>query len=260
MQLYAATPQGGPATARECWLRRRARCGRDRGVTFMEVLVVIAVLLLLLAMLIPGLGLAREQTRRILCQNNLKQWGTAMQFYRDDHRDYLPMEGTTGSTGHTLVYAWYNVLPPYLNAPAYRDVEGAGKSIREFPELHMWICPSKNLSKQYKSDTGMNQYHYGMNLVLDRVQNPADATKPIIASPFAKKPHTVLMFDIFYNMPRGQQRHVGTSYHRGIGNVLFIDTSVQSFRADEFVVDGDFEHPKPIWNHPRLYWGDMPNK
>lgn len=230
-----------------------------RGVTFMEVLVVVGVVVLLLAMLFPSLQKARELSRRVQCQTNLKQWGIAMQFYRDEHNDYLPMEGTTGATGHKFPYGWYNVLPPYLDAPAYRDVEGAGKDIREFPELHMWICPSKNLSTAYKSGTGKNQYHYGMNLLLDGVASQAnDEVYPKIASPFAKKPHAVLMFDIYPNSPRGRQSDVGTSYHRGIGNVLFIDGSVRLFRADEFVVDGNFKNAKPIWNHPHMYWGTKP--
>ncbi|MFY4729985.1 DUF1559 domain-containing protein [Nitrospira sp. BLG_2] len=232
-----------------------------RAVTFMEVLVVVGVLLLLLSMLFPSIGSAREQSRRILCQNNLRQWGMAMQAYRDDNKNYLPMEGTTGATGHKLPYGWYNVLPPYLNAPAYRDVEGVGKDIREFPELHMWICPSKNLSAAYKSGSGKNQYHYGMNLVLDGVASQSDdEPRPLIASQFYNKPHTVLMFDIYPNSPRGAQADVGTSYHRGIGNVLLIDGSVRSFRDDEFVVGGNFKHPVPIWNHPHMYWGDTPKK
>lgn len=80
----------------------------------------------------------------------------------------------------------------------------------------------------------------------------------MIATQFSKKPHTVLMIDIYTNSPRGDQGDVGTSYHRGFGNVLFIDNSVRSFRSDEFVEDGDFIKGKPIWNHPHMYWGEPP--
>ncbi len=255
-----ATPHSNQGTKGQLRVRPRSNRTSHRGVSLMEVLVVVGVLVLLLAMLFPGLGKAREQARRILCQNNLRQWGMAMQLYRDDNQNYLPMEGTTGTKAYEHKYGWFNVLPPYLNAPAYRDVEGVGKDIREFPELHMWICPSKNLSPAYKSNSGMNQFHYAMNMLLDGMQSlPGDdAEKPIIASPFSKKPHTVLMFDIFSNSPRGTQQNVGTSYHRGIGNVLFIDGSVRSFRSAEFVTDGDFVHGKPIWNHPHMYWGYIP--
>src|SRR5262245_48558257 len=107
-----------------------ACCERRRGVSFMEVLVVVGMLLMLLAMVVPSYGKAREQARRIQCQDNLRQWGIAMQFYRDDNQGYLPREG---STPYKQADGWFNVLPPYLHAPAYRDVEGVGKEIREFP-------------------------------------------------------------------------------------------------------------------------------
>ncbi len=237
-------------------LRRSGRLG----VTFMEVLVVVAVLLMLLAMLFPSLGKAREQARRILCQNNQKQWGLATQFYRNDHSDYLPTEGTYLKPDQP--YTWFNVLPPYLNAPPYREIEGVGKEIHEFPELHMWICPSKNLSPQYKSESGKNQFHYAMNLVLDGVSGvtpyPDGDNQPVRASMFSKPGITVFMFDVFSNISCGSQKNVGTKYHNGIGNVLFLDGSVRSFRDDEFVVNGDFAHPVPIWNHPHMYWGYLP--
>jgi hypothetical protein len=141
-------------------------------------------------------------------------------------------------------------------------VEGVGKDIKEFPELHMWICPSKNLSPQYKSESGKNQFHYAMNLVLDGVDGltpqPDGKNRPILASTFTNPGRTVYLFDVFGNISCGSQKNVGTTYHRGIGNVLFLDESVRAFRDDEFVVNGDFKHPTPIWNHPHLYWGFVP--
>jgi hypothetical protein len=227
-----------------------------------EVLVVISILVFLLALLVPGLGAAREQARRVLCQNNLRQWGTATQFYRDDNHDYLPTEGTYLHPDEP--YTWFNVLPPYLNAPPYREVEGVGKAIREFPELHMWICPSKNLSRLYKSEKGLNQFHYGMNEVLDGMGSsltpdfPDLPNIPIRAMPFLKKPSTVFMFDIYKNASLAHQNGVATAFHRGIANVLFLGGAVNSFRSRDFVVDGDFRRGVPIWNDPRLYWGYLP--
>lgn len=240
---------------------------RRRAVSMMEVLTVISILVFLLALLVPGLGAAREHARRVLCQNNLRQWGTATQFYRDDNHDYLPTEGTYLEPDKP--YAWFDVLPPYLNAPAYREVEGVGKAIREFPELHMWICPSKNLSRLYKSKEGKNQFHYGMNAVLDGMGPrpngsvhtpgfPDQSDDPIRATLFLKKPSTVYMFDIYSNKSCGYQADVATAFHRGIANVLFLGGAVNSFRSRDFVVDGDFRRGVPIWNDPRLYWGYLP--
>lgn len=229
----------------------------------MEVLVVISVLLLLLAILFPSLSEAREAARKLICQKNQKEWGIALRFYRDDNRDYLPTEGSYLEI--TKPNTWFNALPPYLHAPAYKDVEGMGKDIKEFPEMHMWICPSKNLTKEYKSGSGKNQFHYGMNMVLDGMNSAhtpdfKDTDDPMTASRFAKNPDTVFMFDILDNSPAGYQRHVGTSYHRGVGNILFLDGSVRAFRSREFVKDGNFSDPIPIWDHPQMYWGYQPRK
>lgn len=241
--------------------RRKISKLRRRAITLMEVLIVLSVLVLLLAILFPSLREAREQARRILCQNNLRQWGLATQYYRDEHRDYLPTEGSYLEMKRRDT--WFNVLPPYLNAPAYSEVEGQGKDIKEFPELHMWICPSKNLTKEYKSGSGKNQFHYAMNMVLDGMNSSytpgfPDTGDQLHAKVFSKNPNTVFLFDILDNSPSGYQRHVGTEYHRGFGNVLMLSGSVTPFRDHEFVVNGNFDDPKPIWNHPQMYWGYTP--
>ncbi len=240
------------------------RARPSRAVSMMEVLTVISILVFLLALLVPGLSAAREQARRILCKNNLRQWGAATQYYRDDNGDYLPTEGTYLVPDKP--YTWFNVLPPYLHAPPYREVEGVGKQIKEFPELHMWICPSKNLSRLYKSESGKNQFHYGMNMVLDGMNSsktpdfPDQGDEPISARPFLKKPHTVFMFDIYPSVSCGQPGDVATLFHRGIGNVLFLTGAVDSFRSEDFVVDGDFRRGIPIWTHPELFWGYTPKQ
>ncbi|MEK6798914.1 MAG: DUF1559 domain-containing protein [Planctomycetota bacterium] len=264
------------------------RCGltpQRLGVSIVEVLTVVSILLFLLAMLLPGLYEAKEHARRAQCLNNLRQWGVALQMYRDDHYDYLPTEGTY--LAPKKPYTWFNVLPPYLSAPAYKDVEGVGKLIRDFPELHIWICPSKNLGRLYKSETGKNQFHYGMNEVLDGmnsaltpdfwdgyfyVEDPAGpqdesdsereerASLPISGKVYSAHPFTVYLFDIHRNDSRGKQRDVATSFHRGVGNLLYVSGGVGTFKAADFVEDGDYDRAIPVWNHPWLYWGYPRNK
>lgn len=234
-----------------------------RAVSLIEVLVVISILVLMLAMLIPSLAHAREKARRVQCMNNLRQWGFATHMYREDHNDFLPTEGTYLHPDKP--YTWFNVLPPYLGAPAYRDVEGVGKSIKDFPELHIWICPSKNRSRLFKSGSGKNQFHYGMNQVLDGMSSLGpdfddQGELPILASRFLSKPKTVLMFDIFPNESAGNQADVASAFHGDYANVLRLDGSVAGFGADKFVENGDFKKRIPLWYNPELYWGYLPKR
>ena len=58
--------------------------------TLIELLVVIAIIALLMAVLIPVLGRAKEQARRTACMSNVRQFIIGAQIYADDHRGYLP--------------------------------------------------------------------------------------------------------------------------------------------------------------------------
>ena len=260
----------------------QSRCPIRSAVSLVELLVVCAIILFLLALLVPGLGHAKEQARRVQCANNLRQLGIALQCYRDEHDDYIPMEGTLLSGGINKPGTWFNELPPYLDAPAYRDVEGVNKSIREFKNGNLWVCPSKDLTDAYKSVSGKNQFHYGMNQVLDGMgkwpegskDTPGfpdpEKAKPLPGKLFAKKPNTVFLFDIAPNSPAGSPRDVATEFwrnfdggrggkfHGNFANLLCLNGSVIGVTADDLYSPRDNRHGKIIWNHPYLYWGYPP--
>ncbi|MEK6674296.1 MAG: type II secretion system protein [Planctomycetota bacterium] len=254
----------------------------------MELLIVIAIIVLLLSIMLPSLTKAKEQGRRILCANNLRQWGVALQCYRNDYNDFIPTEGTyLGSQGGVFKrYTWYNELPSYISAPAYKDIEGVNVNIKESPNLDVWVCPSKNLTNVYKSLTGKNQFHYGMNMVLDGMgkaphgsadtpgfpdhdgdDNGGTEELPFPAKPFAKFPNTVYLFDIAPNQMRGSPRDVATEhwqdfegkkagkFHGNFANLLYMNGGVTSCKSEDLVEKRDNRRGRILWNHPRLYWG-----
>jgi prepilin-type processing-associated H-X9-DG protein len=59
--------------------------------TLVEMLVIIAVIGVLAALLLPTLGRAKESARATACLSNLRQVGTALQLYVQDHDNRLPV-------------------------------------------------------------------------------------------------------------------------------------------------------------------------
>jgi len=56
-----------------------------KGFTLIELLVVIAIIMLLMAILLPVAQRIRSQARAVVCQTNLRQWGTALATYTDEN-------------------------------------------------------------------------------------------------------------------------------------------------------------------------------
>lgn len=60
---------------------------RKNGFTLIELLVVVAIIAVLIALLLPALGKAREMAKGAVCLSLLKDSGVAMYMYAADHSD-----------------------------------------------------------------------------------------------------------------------------------------------------------------------------
>jgi prepilin-type N-terminal cleavage/methylation domain-containing protein len=69
------------------------------GFTLIELLVVVAAIALLMAILVPALSRARKQAKAMVCQARLRQWGTVLALYAQDHEGRFPCNasGTAGA-------------------------------------------------------------------------------------------------------------------------------------------------------------------
>lgn len=103
---------------------------KRKAFTLIELLVVISIIILLIALLLPALQKARKQARAMMCQANLKQWGTAVALYLEDNRGRLPRDGTIG-------YSMFFLLGSVVNS----DDPNVAESLHPIDTKGIAYCP-----------------------------------------------------------------------------------------------------------------------
>lgn len=88
---------------------------KRKGFTLIELLVVIAIIALLLSIMMPALGKAKEKARILICKSNLRQFGLCYAMYTGDNKGYFEDGVNYAVTDLTM---WMDTLRPY-----YADVD-----------------------------------------------------------------------------------------------------------------------------------------
>lgn len=81
---------------RQSMRSERGSTGARPGFTLIELLVVIAIIALLIGILLPALGQARDAARGLVCATNVRSMVQSQVFYGNDNRDFFAGPGTSG--------------------------------------------------------------------------------------------------------------------------------------------------------------------
>lgn len=120
-----------------------------RGFTLIELLVVISIIALLIAILLPALGAARQSAQTMQCLSNQRQMGTAFAAYTIEYRDELPygFYSIQQSNGSFKQADWAVTISGYLTAELGTYQNGTEPN-------PVFACPSEKFGGGTKHYTG----------------------------------------------------------------------------------------------------------
>ena len=145
--------------------------------TLIELLVVVAIIALLIALLLPSLGRAKEQARRASCGSNLKQIMIGYRAYASEYNDCVPGVGVSWPVGdwrgnsdsRNSAFMYYQQKPGTGLAVGVAGFLGVGNVVLSgaVTTKGAFFCPSMIIGKPEwwpKGDTingtGLNSGYY----------------------------------------------------------------------------------------------------
>jgi len=252
--------------------------------TLIELLVVIAIIAILAALLLPVLGRAKDEARRIHCVSNQKQLILTWTMYPIDNREQLVLNGGQnglrkdpylwvygGNHGdpQTLTNLQYLINPQYaLFAPYLRGAQiykcpgdrstwpVGGRSLPELRSyaLNSYIAtPSDNLERPLALSMV-----YRLYMKTAAISTDLPATRFVFMD---VHPGNICTPGFGVDMNSASIIHYPSSLHRGLGVIAFADSHVESHKwidpRTRRSLPGPLQyigHSDPAGNNPDIKW------
>ena len=115
---------------------------KTKAFTLVELLVVIAIIAVLMAILLPALNRVREQGKRTVCLNNVKQLALSWVLYADDNDNKI-VNGNTNTGGHNKDGTCW-VYWPGRGATKQKRIDDVKRGLlfQYCPNFKLYKCPT----------------------------------------------------------------------------------------------------------------------
>ncbi|MBL8879218.1 MAG: prepilin-type N-terminal cleavage/methylation domain-containing protein [Phycisphaerales bacterium] len=142
-----------------------------RAFSLVELLVVVSVISLLIAILLPSLKRARDQSRMTVCLSNMKSQGSAVLMYAQDHTGSLPPKlvqfaQPSGGNSPLLINAF---LARYQRQP-FAEIQSGWPT-----PTGIWRCPDVSVNEDGSRSTDSGVLHAAPNRWLFNSMNIDEA-------------------------------------------------------------------------------------
>lgn len=110
-------------------MRRNSFGSSAKAFSLLELLIVVAIISVLMSILLPAMGRAREQAKQVYCKNNLRSIWTGIYTYTLEFKDRVPYMTNPNGTKPDV--------DPFEND----DPTSVGRVLLKYVNPKSWVCP-----------------------------------------------------------------------------------------------------------------------
>lgn len=218
---------------------RKSAGRRSGGFTLIELLVVVAIIAVLMAILLPSLGRAREQAKNVACASNVRQMATGFQAYSTEWNGYMPTCDYVRNASSSPQYGhmWLTVAAPYMGItkkdPIWVNV------------AKITTCPASTRAP------GQVRRDYTLNMQMMHFNGAGKGYSPAKITNFENPARAVCLFDAGQKVGGGEpyasyakseisdfsvggygpsSNYYFAEVHMGMANVMFYDGHVEGIK------------------------------